>query len=677
MVFHDRGVILPVALTSVFLFQTPSRAADVAPSKDLGPSISVNNAWDGFYIGGHAGDAFAASSYINDPASTPLGGNAGIYGQDREFGPLFGGLQAGYNYVTNRGFLLGAEADFSFPDRLESSLPLNFSSLGPSILNDRVQIFGSLRGRAGYTFGDWLVYGTGGFAYSRDLIESADTSGDTDTRNIWRPGWTAGAGVEVRLTPDWSAKLEYTFSDFARSNTFLPVAGEIYSSDLKLQTVSLGLNYRFSDPALPIIHSGIIPDMDSWSFHAQSTIVGMGNAAFPAAYSGTNSLYAGGQVRDTISVSGYIGYKAWEGTEYYYNPEGFQGFGLSETHGIAGFPNGEAQKGGFNYPHYNTSRLFLRHIFGLGGEQEDLQEGPNQVGEKADVSRVTWTFGKVSVPDFFDNNAYAHDPRSSFLNYSLVDAGAFDFAGDQPGFTWGSVVELNQKDWALRTGYFLLAAESNSNEFDTRLFRRGQYIVEFEDRYTLFGSAGKLRLSGWDSQCYCGSFAASLSNPILSDPTLDSNAPDIAGTRKTRSEFGFIANVEQTITDDLGLFARLAWRNGQTEIMQWTDVDRTASAGGVLKGTDWGRPDDTIGLAGVVNGLSGSYEAFLAAGGNGINIGDGQLRYRPEGIIETFYSIGLTKWASLAFDYQFIANPAYNADRGPVSVGAVRLHLQF
>jgi high affinity Mn2+ porin len=219
------------------------------------------------------------------------------------------------------------------------------------------------------------------------------------------------------------------------------------------------------------------------------------------------------------------------------------------------------------------------------------------------------------------------------------------------------VVELNQRDWALRIGYFLLADDPNNNNFDMRLFRRGQYVAEFEDRYTILGSSGKFRLTGWESQCYCGSFAAALTNPTLANPAFDANAPDIAATRKARSEFGFIANFEQTVTDDLGLFARLSWQSGQTEIMQWTDIDETASFGGVLKGTSWGRPDDVIGLAGVVNGLSGNY--------------------RPEGIMETFYSAALSKWAALSFDYQFVGNPGYNSARGPVSIGAVRLHLQF
>jgi high affinity Mn2+ porin len=168
-----------------------------------------------------------------------------------------------------------------------------------------------------------------------------------------------------------------------------------------------------------------------------------------------------------------------------------------------------------------------------------------------------------------------------------------------------------------------------------------------------------------------------LANPYLSNPALDPNAPDVAGTRETRSEFGFYGNIEEAVTDDLGLFARLSWQSGQTEIMSWTDIDESASFGGVYKGTSWGRPNDRVGLAGVINGISNNYQAFLAAGGLGINIGDGALSFRPEEIIETYYSVDLTDWAAMTFDYQFIANPGYNYVRGPVSIGAVRLHVAF
>jgi high affinity Mn2+ porin len=656
----------------------PVFAADMAPAIAPGSPVFASNSWEGFYFGGHVGYAFGTSSYLSNPPGLSAAGQVGLYGQDGQFGPLFGGLQAGYNHVTPSGLLFGFEADFSFPDEMKSNLPLTFPAAGPSLVNDKVEIFGSLRGRIGYTFGDYLVYGLGGFAYNRDLATSTDAAGEVDSIFFWRPGWTAGAGVEVRLTPNWSAKLEYAFLDFARAGIFFPIAGERYNSNLTLQTASLGLNYRFSDdPVAPGTTGGILPDMNNVSIHAQSTIIGQGNAPFPAAYSGTNSLFPGYQVRETFSVTGFFGYKAVEGTEFYFNPEPFQGFGLSVTHGLAGFPNLEAQKAGFDFPHYNTARLFLRHTFGLGGEQEDLPDGPNQVGEKVDISRLTFTFGKLAIPDIFDNNAYSHDQRTQFLNWVLNDAGAFDYVADQKGYTWGSAVELNQKNWAIRAGYFLEPDVPNGNNFDTRIFQRGQYLVELEDRFLLFGTPATFRLTGWETQCYCGSFAATITNPFLVNPALDGAPPDIAATRKTRSEFGFIGNLEDTVSDDLGLFARLSWRSGQTEIVSWTDIDESISFGGVLKGTAWGRPTDRVGLAGVVSGLSGNYQSFLRIGGLGINIGDGTLNYRPESIVETYYSVGLTDWAALTFDYQFFANPGHNYVRGPVSIGSVRLHVQF
>ncbi|HXW71189.1 MAG TPA: carbohydrate porin [Methylocella sp.] len=672
----------PITLAGTAALICPCLAADVAPSL---PAFATNS-WNGFYLGGHVGYAFGTSSYLTSPPGFPAAaGSVGLYGQDvqGEFGPLYGGLQAGYNRVMPSGLMLGFEADFSFPDEMQSNLPVAFPAAGPSVVNDKIQIFGSLRGRIGYAVGDFLLFGTGGFAYDRDLVTSTDAAGDVDRVYFWRPGWTIGGGAELRLTPDWSAKLEYAFADFARASGYFPISGERYNSNLTLQTVKLGLNYRFADnlavpaSAASTLSVGILPDLSDWSVHAQSTVVGMGNAPFPAAYTGPQSLFPGYQVVETFSLDGYLGYKAFESTEFYFNPEPFQGFGLSQTHGLAGFPNIEAQKAGFDYPHYYTARLFLRHVFGLGGDTEEIPDGPLQVAEKVDVSRITLTFGKISIPDIFDNNTYSHDGRTGFMNWALVDAGAFDYVADQKGYTWGTAVELNQKDWALRAGYFLADDVPNGNNFDMRLFQRGQYLLEFEDRYTLFGTSGKFRLTGWDTQCYCGSFAATLSNSFLGNPLLDPNAPDIAATRKTRSEFGFIANLEQTVSDDLGLFARLSWQSGQTEIMAWTDIDESASFGAVLKGTSWGRPNDKVGLAGIISGISANYEAFLAAGGLGINVGDGALSYRTEDIIETYYSVGLTDWATLAFDYQFIANPGYNYVRGPVSISAVRLHVQF
>jgi high affinity Mn2+ porin len=228
---------------------------------------------------------------------------------------------------------------------------------------------------------------------------------------------------------------------------------------------------------------------------------------------------------------------------------------------------------------------------------------------------------------------------------------------------------LNQKTWAVRGGYFLAPTVQEGNDYDTNFFRRGQYIVEGEDRYSLFSQPGKIRIGAWLSSAFAGSFAATLANPALN--------LNIAATRKGRIEYGFYGNLEQAVTSDFGVFARLSWRNGQTEILSFADIDRSLAMGGVLKGTSWGRPGDQIGVAGVINGLSAEYRAFLAAGGLGDIIGDGALNYREEKILETYYAYRLEKWSTFTLDYQFVADPAYNADRGRVHIFSDRLHAEF
>jgi high affinity Mn2+ porin len=460
---------------------------------------------------------------------------------------------------------------------------------------------------------------------------------------------------------------------------------------LAIQSVQAGLNYHFgNESSYQGATSAALPDVpdvnSNLSIHAQTTWIDQGNVPFQALYSGAQSLYPGSQWRDTVSFDGFVGLKLWDNAALYYNPEIFQGYGLSGTHGVAGFPNGEAQKAGFLFPRYNTAHLFIQQTIGLGGEQESIEEGPYEIEPwpddgrsfvKQDISRITITVGKMAVPDLFDSNTYAHDPRTSFMNWSIMTAGAFDYVADLYGYTWGAVVELNQKYWTLRTGYFLADTVPNGNEYDYEFFRRGQYILELQERYSLFSQPGHLQLTGWLSSVYAGSFAATLSNPALTNQNDPLTYLNIAETRQTRLEYGFIANLEQTVTKDFGLFSRLSWQDGQTEVMAWTDIDQSLSLGGVLKGTRWGRPDDRIGVAGVINGLSNANRAFLAAGGLGIVVGDGRLDYAKEKILEAYYRYSLNRWSSFTIDYQFVADPGYNADRGPVSIFAGRYHAQF
>jgi high affinity Mn2+ porin len=349
-----------------------------------------------------------------------------------------------------------------------------------------------------------------------------------------------------------------------------------------------------------------------------------------------------------------------------------QGFGLNSTLGVAGFPNGEAQKSNFPMPRIDIARVFVRQTFGLGGEQETIEDGPNQLAGKQDFSRITVTAGRFAVIDIFDGNIYSHDPRVDFLNWNMYCCGSYDVTMDKIGYTWGTAAELNQKSWALRAGYFLVPVVSNVNSYNTHILERGEYIGELELRYSLFSQPGKLRLMGWANIANMGSYAEALVMPVTTP-----NYPDITQTRRVRANYGFVANIEQALTNELGIFSRASWSPGLVEIIGWTDCDESLSFGAVLKGNAWGRPDDKIGVAGVVEGLSPIARAYFAAGGLGILIGDGQLNYRPEQILEVYYAYSLNKWATLTFDYQFVDNPGYNADRGPVSILSARLHAQF
>jgi high affinity Mn2+ porin len=364
-----------------------------------------------------------------------------------------------------------------------------------------------------------------------------------------------------------------------------------------------------------------------------------------------------------------VGVRVWDGGAVYYNPEMLQGFGLSDTVGLGGFSNGEAQKSHFATPRYSTSRLLLRHTFGFGGEQETLESAPNQLAEKVDVSRLTVQVGRFAVTDVFDNNSYAKDTRKDFMNWAMWAPGAFDYSADKIGLTWGATAEFNQENWALRAGYFLMDKESNSSDFDMNLFRRGAYVMELEERYKLFGRAGKLRIIPWINSVFAGSYRATLDNPALD--------LDIAQTRRSRITYGYAVTLEQEVADDVGVFGRWSWNDGHNEIMVFADIDRSLSGGVSIKGKSWGREKDTIGIGGAVNGLSRDHRDFIAAGGLGILIGDGALNYRRERILETYYAFALTKALTLTADYQLITNPAYNADRGPVHIFSGRLHGEF
>lgn len=649
-----------------------AEAADLQPAITQGPPFD----WSGWYVGGHVGYSrgYGRNTLFDpDPAVAAA-----------SFGSLFGGLQFGYNYQLPSRLLLGIEGDISFPNYLDDGI-VAFRTTPFSAGTEKLDFVSTVRGRAGYAFDHWLFYATGGFAWSQArLLEDSNSTGNEDKVLRMRTGWAVGAGAELAIAPGWTARLEYLYDRLGKTSGTFPSGTGYESAMVDLNSVRVGLNRKldWTNAATSAGDSGGNSsgnssaswglDPHSWNVHGQLTFIEQGYPGFHSPYQGANSLTGSSQIQNTTSATAFIGYRPWDGTEIYVNPELMQGFGLSNTLGVAGFPNGEAQKSDFPIPRIDIARVFVRQTFGLGGEQEDVEDGPNQLAGKQDISRITITAGRFAVLDLFDGNSYSHDPRVDFMNWNMYCCGSYDLTMDKISYTWGAAVELNQKNWAIRGGYFLVPTVSNTNTFDTEIPEHGEYIGELELRYALFSEPGKLRLMGWANIANMGSYAEALAMPVTTP-----NYPDITQTRQVRTNYGFVVNMEQAITRELGVFSRASWSPGLDEIIGWTDCDESFSFGGVLKGNAWGRPDDKIGVAGVVEGLSPIARAYFAAGGLGVLIGDGQLNYRPEQILEAYYAYSLNKSVTLTFDYQFIDNPGYNADRGPISVFSGRLHAQF
>jgi len=654
---------LAAAGLGMIVLACPATAADMALKA---PAYKAVYDWTGFYLGGHFG--YGGGSL--GPGTNPLP-ELGVFFPHSVTG-LIGGYQAGYNRQLSNHVVLGVEADASFTS------PLDAPRLVPAPFNSTIDYVGTLRGRIGYAHGIWMPYLTGGFAWGHTHININDDPTTIASRvGDYQTGWTAGAGIEFAVSGNWSAKVEYEYVDLSRRMYDLSDFGlPAVNVDPRIHLAKFGMNYRLGDTPWDAGAAAngkpALPESDEWNVHAQTTFLPQTYPSFRSPYAGTDSLPGRGQTQATWTTTAFLGVRLWQGGEFYFDPELAQGFGLGGTLGLAGFPNGEAQKAGAEYPKIRPQRYYLKQTFGLGGEQEDVADGPNQLPGKRDIDRVTLIVGRFAVGDFFDNNSYAHDSRADFMNWAMWASAAYDFPADLPGFTRGAVVEFNRKDWAVRAGLFQVPEARNS---DVLAFKTGGAVVELEERYAVMDHPGKLRLGAFANSGNTGNYRQALAIEAA-DPALDINAV-MASIRHNNPKYGFYVNAEQEIAKDVGLFARASWNDGQNEILSFTDIDRSLSGGVSIKGSYWGRSSDTIGIGGAINGLSAAHRDFLAAGGLGLLIGDGQINYRPEQILEAYYAYQVTKNFTVTADYQFVANPAHNADRGPVSIFSCRLHGEF
>jgi high affinity Mn2+ porin len=666
-------------------------AADRAKATDIPPTeyaVPLDYNWTGFYAGGHLGYAWGSSNWTAPGISGSFNLSQSV-DTFAETGSFFAGLQIGYNYMFQNHVVIGAEADASFPAfpnlagiSIGGISTFTSPMFGAESYSETVLSSGTVRGRIGYAPGNWLFYATGGFAWTYDQLSLTQlANGATESPFLWRLGWAAGAGVEVPVVKNWTARLEYLFTDYNISSVTFPGVAQRFNSDFSVQELRAGLNYQFGNDATPsnaVATPSAAPDVDRINFHGQSTFVWQGYPAIRSPYSGTNSLPGSGEGRETWDTTLYAGVRLWQGAELWINPEIDQGFGFANTHGAAGFPSGESYKLGADYPYARVQRYFVRQTIDLGGETQKVVADINQFAGSQTANRLVLTVGKFAITDIFDTNKYANNPKNDFLNWSVINAGTFDYAGDGWGYTYGAAAEWYQGRFTLRGGIFDLSATPaggvslTGGDLDPT-FSQFQLVGEIEERHELWGQPGKIKLTGFLSRGRAGEFQDAINLAQLTGQPADINA-----VRSYTGRPGVSFNLEQQVSDTVGVFARAGWADGNVEPWDFADIDRTFSGGVSIAGKQWGRPDDTVGVAGVINGISGVHQAFFNAGGLGILIGDGQLPNPGlEKIIEAYYSYAISSSTRLTFDYQFIANPAYNTDRGPVNVFAGRVHMQF
>nr|WP_254606426.1 carbohydrate porin [Sphingomonas bacterium] len=413
------------------------------------------------------------------------------------------------------------------------------------------------------------------------------------------------------------------------------------------------------------------PLPDWLAIHGQGTVVLQGTPAFRSPYDGPNSLTPR-QVKETVDLTLYAGVRPWAGGELWANPEVDQGFGLSNTLGVAGFPSAEAYKVGKSRPYTRLQRLFFRQTIALGGAAETVAADQNQFAGTHRTDRIVLTAGKFGVGDVFDTNRYAHDPRRDFLNWAVVDAGSFDYAADAWGYSTGIAAEWYRGPWTMRAGVFNLSTIPNGERLESG-FRQFQLDGEIEHRHRLGGRDGAVRLTLFRNRGRFGRFDDALA---LAAATGD--APDTGLVRARRTRMGASVNVEQGVTEAIGVFARAGVASGGIEPYDFTDIDRTAQVGLSIDGRRWGRAGDTVGITAVVNGISREHERYLDAGGIGVLVGDGRLPHPGvEAIGEAYYQWRPLKAVAVSLDYQLVGNPGYNGDRGPANVFALRLHAQY
>jgi hypothetical protein len=408
-----------------------------------------------------------------------------------------------------------------------------------------------------------------------------------------------------------------------------------------------------------------------WWLSGQINLIEQAHGSFPATYTGHNSFLPRRERTVSRVLTLYSGLRLGHGWEAFLDVESAGGRGLSDAFGLAGFTDLDVVRnptlGGTPY----LARLMVRKVIALSPDFVEVTPTPLALAARLPARRLEIRAGKLGIVDFFDVNAVGNDSHLQFANWTVDNNGAYDYAADTRGYTYGVIVEYDTPRWSVRGAEALMPTVANGIVLDWHFARARGENVELELRPT---PAFTLRLLGYANHADMGSYTEA----IAAFRAGQGATPDIeAHRRQGRIKYGVGVNADHTMPNGVRLFARTGWNSGDSESFAYTEVNNSVAIGGDVAGGHWHRPLDRVGVALVSNGLSAPHRDYLALGGLGFLLGDGGLRYGREDIVETYYTAHLWRGVSASAGLQYIDHPGYNQDRGPVLVQMARIHVEF
>ena len=416
------------------------------------------------------------------------------------------------------------------------------------------------------------------------------------------------------------------------------------------------------------------PDTDHFWLSGQANVIFQAHPAFPAPYSGDHSLRPTAEHATSTVLTLYTGVRLMRNTEFIVDAESAGGRGISDAFGLAGFTDLDVVRNPTLGAAPYLARVMVHQTIGLGSERMNVDPNPLAFARSVPVRRIEWRVGKFGTADFFDLNAVGSDSHLQFLNWTVDNNGAYDYAADTRGYTWGAVVEYHDRLWAVRFGEMLMPKVANGIDMDWNISQSRAENVEVEWHPTILQRPTTVRALSYVNHADMGDYREAVQRFQSGIDPL----PRIENTRQQgRIKYGFGLNADQQMTGSLRGYLRWGWNEPHHESFAYTEVHNSLAFGVDYAGAPWHRPLDKAGAAFVTNGLSDDHARYLALGGSGFLLGDGALTYGRENIAEFYYTAHVWRGVFGSVDFQRIVHPGYNEDRGPVNVFGLRMHVDF